>query len=334
MAESKMSTTSFRISYDGEALASHTMDVRDLAPSLLGLGEVIVEANRILNGKDVAVELHVTPNVHERCFDIGLEVIQQWEIIKRLMGEDDVSTAKTLIEILVLAYGVPKSVLFLINKFKGKKPVNVIVFKDENGNPMYRYQFDGEDDVILDQKQHVLYQNGKIRRSFGKLLKPVVSKTGVETFIAYEEGKKDEGFAISKAEAQKIDFAPPEGDLPEEEASEEPFEANLRVFSPVYDLTAPRWRFWLGEEHHYMDVSDSNIRQFVFDRGGALINDVFRVRIQKVTRDNDDGEPAEHFKVLEVLGFTPAHRQTDMFIAESEEDDEPKRQQIQIEDDS
>ena len=153
-----MSTAAFRIAFDGEALASHTMDVRDLAPSLLGLGEIFVEANKLLNGKDVNVQIHVTPNIDENCFDIGLEVAQQWEALKRLLGSDDVITAKELIGWLLLGFSGGGSLLWLYKRLRGNEPINIIRFNDENGNPMYRYQFDGEDDQIMDEKLHRLYQ--------------------------------------------------------------------------------------------------------------------------------------------------------------------------------
>ena len=42
----------FLISYDGTALASHEMEVRDLAPALLGLADALHEANKLINGND------------------------------------------------------------------------------------------------------------------------------------------------------------------------------------------------------------------------------------------------------------------------------------------
>lgn len=79
-------------------------------------------------------------------------------------------------------------------------------------------------------------------------------------------------------------------------------------------MSAPRWRFWYKEDHHYMDVSDSNIRDVVHRAGGALINDEFRVWLQISRLENDAGGLSEEYKVLEVLEFKPAERQTDMFM--------------------
>lgn len=89
VAEESKGKASFRISFDGTDLAAHTMDVRDLAPSLLALSDILSEANLILNGNNARAELHITPDIHQACFDIGIEIHQQWETLKSLMGDDD-----------------------------------------------------------------------------------------------------------------------------------------------------------------------------------------------------------------------------------------------------
>jgi len=101
-ADDDMSRADFRIAFDGEAFAGHTMNVRDLAPSGLAIGEIFTEANKLLNGPDAKIEVHVSPNIEERCFDIGLEVFQSWETIRQLLKSSDVTTAKELVEWLLL----------------------------------------------------------------------------------------------------------------------------------------------------------------------------------------------------------------------------------------
>ena len=51
--------TSFTISYSGGALESHQMDVRDLGPALMSLGQLFDEANKVLNGGKVSIKIEV-----------------------------------------------------------------------------------------------------------------------------------------------------------------------------------------------------------------------------------------------------------------------------------
>lgn len=50
-------STEFKIIYDGESLKNHSMEIRDLAPALLALGNLFDEVNRILNGDKAAIKL-------------------------------------------------------------------------------------------------------------------------------------------------------------------------------------------------------------------------------------------------------------------------------------
>ena len=69
-----------------------------------------------------------------------------------------------------------------------------------------------------------------------------------------------------------------------------------------------------------MDVSESNIRQVVLDNGGALVEDRFRVRLQRIREETETGEISEDLKVLEVLEFIPAYRQPDLFLSNQDAD--------------
>ena len=52
-------TVHFSIKYDGPALASHQMDVRELAPALIALSSLLEEANRALYPESAEVRVNV-----------------------------------------------------------------------------------------------------------------------------------------------------------------------------------------------------------------------------------------------------------------------------------
>jgi hypothetical protein len=52
-------SSKFAFRYDGPALSEHGMDVADLAPALLSLGELIKQANFLVNRDSAKVNLVV-----------------------------------------------------------------------------------------------------------------------------------------------------------------------------------------------------------------------------------------------------------------------------------
>jgi hypothetical protein len=54
-----MSQKTLHIAYDGPALDTHEMDVRELAPALLAFSDMFEEANAVLNGDRAKISLNV-----------------------------------------------------------------------------------------------------------------------------------------------------------------------------------------------------------------------------------------------------------------------------------
>lgn len=68
-----MARSGLRVKYDGPALDDGRMDVRDLAPALLGLADAFQEANRLLhpNASEVSLEIRAT---EAGSFDVVLDL--------------------------------------------------------------------------------------------------------------------------------------------------------------------------------------------------------------------------------------------------------------------
>jgi hypothetical protein len=90
----------FRVKYDGPALASHEMDVKDLAPALLAIGELIEEANRALNGNQVGVRVNVKAT-EPGCVDVVLSAVQSlYSQAVGLFNGDGVNSVLNVLQIL------------------------------------------------------------------------------------------------------------------------------------------------------------------------------------------------------------------------------------------
>ena len=67
----------FQIAYNGPATADHSMDVQQLGPALLSVGDLCREANTVIYGPDAPdVNVHVRANFEEGCFDITFDLLK------------------------------------------------------------------------------------------------------------------------------------------------------------------------------------------------------------------------------------------------------------------
>ncbi len=77
-------TASFQITYDGRALDNHEMDVRELAPALVAVADVLEEANALLNGGSTKISVNVRGSFKNGSF--GIEFALYQDIIQQVMG--------------------------------------------------------------------------------------------------------------------------------------------------------------------------------------------------------------------------------------------------------
>lgn len=67
----------------------------------------------------------------------------------------------------------------------------------------------------------------------------------------------------------------------------------VSVYTPVYDVAAPLWRFRLGKEVIYADISETKIAADALARGGALAEDANQVKLEITTELDQQGKKKE-----------------------------------------
>lgn len=240
-----MSKTSLQIVYDGPALQSHEMEVRDLAPALLALGELFEEANATLNDGRSKVSVSVKGSFKTGCFAIDLGVTQSLvQQAQDLFAGTPVTAALNLVTALGLAAGASRGVLHLIKWVRSRKITNVQIMTDG----VVRV-FCDEDHFDTEEKVLALFRNWRLRKAFQDVVHKPLQRAGVDYF-AVRDARGDFA-AVSESEADSF-IAP--------EQEEEKLEENDRVASLQLVNVAFRddnkWRFYDGSSTFYATISD------------------------------------------------------------------------------
>ena len=311
-----MSSEKIRIRYDGPALAKHSIDVDELAPALLALGDLCKLANNKFNGNRATIKVFVSANVEQNCFELNLELIQTLvSQIKSITSDEDVAAVKDLLEWLgiIVAVSVPTVMgLFKFLKTLGGRKIESIEPRTKEDGNVVQVKIEGDNNRVHVHSNTIeLLKEPRVAEKFKKTIKPLAQE-GYETLeFESDDGRKEE---ITKEEAKKIlDVeAVPQLLLIEDDAPQM-VTAWITVYSPVYEINAKNWRFEYGGRHEVIDISETNIAEKAIRRGGALVNDTYKVVLEITQTKTPTGKYKNHYKIKEVVEFHPAQFQEDMF---------------------
>ena len=300
------SQVEFRVAYDGPALAGHLMDVQQLGPALLAIGDLCREANRVLNGEgrlDVTVHVKATG---EGCFDITFQLIQFYNQLKGLVADDDVATAKQIAEwlgLIGMAVGAPLSLLRFLKWKRGRRITTQEVRRDDSGNVSYNITVEGDGNVVtITEQVHKLYQAPLVRAAQRRMVAPLENdginefqvrhETGVLTSIAKDDVKAGYLDLLSGETEESVD---------EELVEPQTFETVLLLRAPVF-VEGNKWQFFNGDQQLTATLSDPAFVRRVFERGERFgYGDRFRVRLRLTQILRPNGKIHNDYEIVEVI---------------------------------
>ena len=179
---------------------------------------------------------------------------------------------------------------------------------------MVRVTIDGDHNnvVVVHPEAMELLKDDSVLTNAKKVVQPLI-QDGYDTVEFESSGKvfevidKIEAESISRIDWENIQI--PEIDKPQT------LVAWITVYSPVYDLKAPLWRFKFGDSREYMDISETDIAYEALKRGGAMVDDAYRVELEITQEHKPIGGITNHYKVKRVIAFKPARvpHQSDAF---------------------
>lgn len=298
-----MSQTSFQVVYDGPALAGSTIDVKELAPALLALGDVIEQANITLNDGHTKIALRVNASFKSGCFGIDFSVVQS--LLDQALGlfkQTPVASAKELVELLGFVggsvvgggVGVIKVIQWLRNR-----TIKEVVLLD---NGRVRIMVDG-DSLETELATIELLRNFRLRQALQQAIMDPLERNGYES-VAITDGSSGSFVVIEKRDRHYFAAPPAE----EEVLSDKEDTANLQIVSVSF-RDDNKWRFTDGANSFYAAIMDDGFLNKVrMAEESFTAGDILTVTLRKRQWLSADTMKSE-YEVLKVLDHRKAMAQ-------------------------
>ncbi|KQQ23708.1 hypothetical protein ASF53_05120 [Methylobacterium sp. Leaf123] len=289
-----MTAPSFRLKFDGPALAEHEIDVADLAPALIALGQMVKAANRVVNGDalDVAVKVRT---VGDGSFyvDLTVQAHGAWAVVRDFVTGSDVDAVLKLITIIGLVGGGGTGAIALIRRIRGRRPRRL-----ERRGSTIMIEFDGET-IEADEASARVAFDPAFRTALERVAVEPLDKPGIDRIVLEGSGVEEE---ITR-ETAGVFLAPPV-------VEESEFETHhTKVFS-IIDLSFKSGKKWRLSDGHgratLVDVEDADFiarienSEIAFAKGDLLVCDV-----RETARQTAKGLRAD-YAIVKVREHRPA----------------------------
>jgi hypothetical protein len=315
----------FQVAYIGDDDNDHSMDVEALAPALLAFGKLMRAANAELNQSRATIKVLVDSEFEHKCFLINFVTLQTiLDTVKDFLNNEGVKHATDVLQKVGVTAGTAAAGLFGYLKWRnGRKVESAQEVKDSPGTMVIKVE--GNNNTLqIGSDVFRLAQNPQVLEAVEGTLTPIENKEAK----AIEFRKDSKSFATYRTEDVRAIVAScedPGGIEFIEEEEEEPRVVTAVLYShgPVFDSKAPNWRFLYRKKPIYADIRETNIAKDAVKRGGSFMNDRYKVKME-VTPPSDDHEET-HYRIIEVLEFTPAEQQISMKLRAAKKKPTKKR---------
>lgn len=244
----------FHVVYDGKALEEHLMDVRDLAPAMMAISDLLTHANKEINGDKLEIQLNVKANFKTGCFGIEFVEHLSWvnQIKDMLAGPTATALANAsgILGLVGFFSGATVGVIQIYKELKGKPPVRIEETTD-NAKVFY-----SETEYLeVDKRALRLYRSKVIASDIEKMLEPL-RKDGIDSFYVVREMlDKNVELFIDKEEVEYFKFQDIDDHL-----SESITETFLQIESISFK-EKNKWRFNNGGSTINASISDEAFLQ-------------------------------------------------------------------------
>lgn len=308
-------SANFQVTYSGQALNNHEMDVRELAPALVAIADLLEEANLIVNGGGSKIIVNVHGSFKSGSFGIDFTVIQN--IVQNVMNvfnSDGITAATNLLSLLGLKdFGT--GLIHFIQKLKNKKIEKV----ETLDNKRVRITIESSETIEVEGSVLDLYKNQRIRDSLEKVITQPLSKTGIDEFRSGVSGSTDQ--VIVKKEDKDLFELPI---IEDEILGENITEAYLQIISLSFKEDY-KWKFSRGDAAFFAIIEDKNFLASVTKNEIHFsIDDILKVKLLAKDSLTSSGIRTE-YRITEVIEHRSAARQLNLPMTDSIKTDRSKK---------
>jgi hypothetical protein len=267
----------FSIKYDGPALIEHRMDLRELAPALIALSNLLEEANKAAFAEPSEVRVHVQGNFKGGSFGVDLIAIQgiTQQIVSIFSGSEATAAANLFAILSGLGLLGAGGLIGVIKWLKGRKPSTI---RNEDNKTIFELRLSESIETFeADLMTGKLYQSRVVRQALAKVIKPL-ERDGIEIFATGRDGKTE--VVVEKADLAFFEMAASDADIVSDTLSSGVL---LQIESPVFKEDN-KWRFSDGATSFFAEVADKqflarvNAGEERFGKGDVLVVDLRRVQ--------------------------------------------------------
>lgn len=292
-----MSAVTFQLTYDGPAVAHNEINVRDLAPAMLAVGETFEALNRLFNGNKAEIAVNV--RAHEPgSFTVVFDVIQQARPIVDFFSGPEITAALNLRELLITGIGTGVGLIKLIKKLKGRAPLRITEL--EPG--LFRLQLEKETfDVPIELLR--AYKDFSVRTAIERFVAYPLKKEGIDSLRI--QSSKTDGTIVKKEEAAY--FSLPATD---DQVIIDDFR---RTALTIRDLSFDEnglWRLNEGSNRVRASITDEAFLQKIEnDEIRFAKHDVLICDVRFIQRRTTKGQVKNEYQITKVLDHIQAPRQ-------------------------
>lgn len=255
------------------------MDVRELAPALIALSNMLEEANKVVFPNSGNVKVNIQGNFKGGSFGVDLIAVQTIadQIVSILSGPEAAafSNLKTILESLGLIGCAGCGLLGLMKWLRGRKPSAIrtagdqIIFEITEASTVETFGVD-----LVAGK---LYQSRIVLKALANVVKPL-AREGIDIFASGRNGQTAE--VIRKEDAAWFEVSESDADIVSDTVSEHVL---LQIDSAVFKEDN-KWRFNDGSSSFFGEISDPIFIEKInsgverFGKRDVLVVDLRRVQ--------------------------------------------------------